>query len=56
MRNKRELEVHVLTGQIVSQLIYHSSKLTQADHDFNKVTEDIIDLIGKYEKRVKKLK
>ena len=56
MKIKREHEVVVLTGQFVSQLIYQSSKLTQVDHDFDKDTEDIIDLLTKYEKKVKKLK
>ena len=56
MKIKREHEVVVLTGQFVSQLMYQSSKLTQTEHNFNEVTEDIIDLISKYEKKVKKLK
>lgn len=56
MKMKREHEAHVLTGQFVSQIMYQSSKLTQVDHNFNKITEDIMELMGKYEKKVRKLR
>ena len=56
MKMKREHEVCTLTGQFVSQMMYQSSKLTQEDHNFNEITEDMIDLISKYKKKVKKLR
>lgn len=53
MRNKKNYELMALTNQLVSQLLYCSSKLIK--EDFDKVATEIIGLILKYEKKVKKL-
>ena len=54
MKRKKNHEVNVLTGQLVSQLMYQASRLK--DDDFQEVTSEILKLINSYEKKVKNLK
>lgn len=56
MKMKREHEVHCLTGTLISQIMYQSSKLTQKDHNFNEITKEIDSLMSRYKKKVKKLR
>jgi hypothetical protein len=47
-------EVHVLTQQLVSQLMYCTSRLN--DPEFQKVSDEILALLDSYQSKVKKLK
>ena len=51
---KKEHETNVLTGQLVSQLLYQNSILKS--EDFNKITSEILNLLHLYEKKVEKLR
>jgi transcription initiation factor IIE alpha subunit len=53
MKDKRS-EVSVLTDQLVSQLLYCKSRLRS--DDFDKIHNEIFDLLDSYEKKIKKLK
>ena len=47
-------ELYAYTCQLVSQLMYCSSKME--DEDFEKVTTEMLKLISKYEKKIKSFK
>lgn len=47
-------ELYAYTCQLVSQLMYCSSKME--DEDFEKVTTEMLKLISKYEKRIESFK
>jgi len=51
---KKADEISVLTAQLVSQLMYCSSKLREEDTD--KILSEILKLICAYKKKIKKLK
>ena len=51
---KKTDEVSILTAQLVSQLMYCSSRLREEDTD--KILSEILKLICAYKKKIKKLK
>ena len=48
-------ELYAYTCQLVSQLMYCSSKLRE-EEDFAKVTDEMINLVSAYEDRIKIIK
>lgn len=50
---KKNHELMALTNQLVSQLLYCSSRLP--DENFNQVSQDILKLICSYRKKTKDL-
>ena len=51
--NKKQSDTSALTAQLVSQLMYCSSRLQY--EDFNQIRTEILNLTEKYNKRIKKL-
>jgi len=51
---KQHHEVHVLTQQLVSQLIYCTSRLNEPE--FQKISDEMLALLASYQNKVKKLK
>ena len=47
-------EVHILSNQLVSQLLYCNSKLNETE--FQKVSDEILNLLENYKQKVNKLK
>ena len=50
--NKKKNDINVLTAQLVSQLMYHSSRLSEEDH--SPISSDILKLIDAYAKKIEK--
>jgi len=51
--NKKKNDINVLTAQLVSQLMYHSSRLSEEDH--SPISSDILKLIDAYAKKIEKI-
>ena len=51
--NKKKSDINVLTAQLVSQLIYHSSRLNE--EDYPPISSDILKLIDSYVKKIEKI-
>ena len=52
-RTKEADDLNVLTAQLVSQLLYCTSRLQY--EDFHPIYKEMMGLISKYQERVKKL-
>ena len=52
-RTKEADELNVLTAQLVSQLIYCTSRLPY--EKFHPISKEMMDLISKYQTKVRKL-
>ena len=50
---KESNELNVLTAQLVSQLMYCSSRLQY--EEFHKISKEMMDLISKYQTKVRKI-
>jgi hypothetical protein len=51
---RKDQEANVLTGQLVSQLMYCRSRLHI--EDFEKVTNEMLELISRYKTKIEKMK
>lgn len=51
---RKDQEANVLTDQLVSQLMYCRSRLNI--EDFEKVTNEMLELISKYKTKIEKMK
>ncbi len=50
---KESTELSVLTAQLVSQLMYCSSRLQY--EEFHQISKEMMDLISKYQTKVRKI-